>query len=141
MPNDLNVNSSFLTIMCLLSESADKSVLINLAQRSQWSILLAENISHALEICQRSDPQIIFLDRDFPDQDWRKSIASLAASSSACIILASKVLDDHLWSDVVCNGGYEILPKPLREDEVSRTVNLARTYWKSANKYTLNSRK
>jgi hypothetical protein len=51
-----------------------------------------------------------------------------------CIMLVSKVIDDYLWNELVSNGGYEVLRKPLREEEVSRAVKMAWTYWSSAMK-------
>ena len=47
-------------------------------------------------------------------------------------MLVSRVMDGYLWNEVVCNGGYDVLAKPLREDEVCRVVKLARSYWISA---------
>lgn len=49
-------------------------------------------------------------------------------------MLASKVIDDYLWNELVSCGGYEVMGKPLREDEVSRAVRMAWSYWSSAAK-------
>ena len=49
-------------------------------------------------------------------------------------MLVSKVIDDYLWSELVTYGGYEVVRKPLREDEVSRAVRMAWSYWSSAAK-------
>jgi len=51
-------------------------------------------------------------------------------------MLVSKVIDDYLWNEVVCYGGYEVLAKPVREGEVSRAVRLAWSYWSSATKFS-----
>ena len=55
-------------------------------------------------------------------------------------MLVSKVIDDYLWSELVANGGYEVLRKPLREDEVFRSVRMAWSYWSSAAKRVLSSK-
>jgi hypothetical protein len=47
-------------------------------------------------------------------------------------MLVSKVIDGSLWNDVVRSGGYEVLSKPLREDDVSRVMKLAWSYWNSS---------
>jgi len=49
-------------------------------------------------------------------------------------MLASKVIDDYLWNELVSCGGYEVVRKPLREDEVCRAVRMAWSYWSSAAK-------
>ena len=56
-------------------------------------------------------------------------------------MLVSKVIDDYLWNELVSNGGYEVLRKPLREDQVSRAVRMAWSYWSSAAKRVSSSKR
>jgi FixJ family two-component response regulator len=51
------------------------------------------------------------------------------ASGGACVLLISTVADDNLWNEVVLNGGYDVLRKPLREADLLRAVKLAWSYW------------
>ena len=77
-------------------------------------------------------PHIILLDRDLADGDWRDSLSACASSSAGvCTILISRVTDDYLWNEVVGNGGYDVLVKPLREQNVQRAVKFAWSYWNS----------
>lgn len=141
LPDPVDSNPP-VTILCLLADHEDRSVVAALAAQNRWEVLSTEDIEQAAGISEQADPQIVLLDRDMAGQDWRKPMAALvAASSGACVVLVSKVLDDYLWNEVVCNGGYEVLPKPLREDEVFRTVRLARSYWTSANRWASGARK
>ena len=52
----------------------------------------------------------------------------LSSSGGACIVLISTVVDAYLWNEVVRNGGYEVLAKPLREEDVAKAVRLAWSY-------------
>jgi hypothetical protein len=62
-----------------------------------------------------------------------ETVEDLASSPHrACVILVSGVLDAYLWDEVVRTGGYDVLYKPLREDDVVRSVRLAWSYWNSA---------
>lgn len=131
-----------ITILSLLADQQDRAVMADLARQNHWDVIATESLENARGICERVEPQIVLLDRDLAGEDWRKKMAGLApASSGACVVLVSKVIDDYLWNEVVLNGGYEILPKPLLEEEVSRTVRLARSYWASANKWASGSSK
>lgn len=50
----------------------------------------------------------------------------LATSSPrSCIILISPKKDDHLWWDVLNHRGFDILIRPLCEEDVLRTVDTA----------------
>jgi FixJ family two-component response regulator len=44
------------------------------------------------------------------------------------------VVDTYLWNEVVRTGGFDVLSKPLREDDVVRAVRLAFSYWNSGTK-------
>ena len=64
--------------------------------------------------------------------DWRDVLATLAASRPDCsVILTSPVNDEYLWEEVVRRGGYDVLAKPLQEDQTVRAVNLAWSYAKN----------
>ena len=80
---------------------------------------------------------VILCDRDLPGNGWRATVEDLASSPQrTCIILVSGVVDNYLWNEVVRTGGFDVLSKPLREEEVVRAVRLAWSYWNSATKTT-----
>lgn len=75
---------------------------------------------------------IILCDRDLPGTEWRDVVGMMASSNhGACAVLVSRVVDDYLWKEVIRKGGYDVLSKPLKEDEIVRSVRLAWSYWKS----------
>ncbi len=135
-------SNPLLTIICLLAEDRDRSMMIDLGQRNEWGIFLTATREETQWFLQELKPQIILVDRDVAGQDWREFVTGFAAASPrACIMLISPVTDDYLWNEVVSNGGYEVLRKPLREDEVSRAVRMAWSYWTSAAMRALSSKR
>jgi CheY-like chemotaxis protein len=130
------------TILCLLAEDQDRSLIADLCQSNPWEVFFATTRQEAEQVLQTLKPQIIFFDRDMAGQDWRGFVTGFAAASGrACIMLVSKVIDDYLWNELVSNGGYEVLRKPLREDQVSRAVRMAWSYWSSAAKRVSSSKR
>lgn len=125
---------SDLVILCLLQESPDQSLIAETCRDHQWNVHFATDLDHAQRLLKRVDFQIVLLDRDLAGEKWRDAMTRLVAPSGAlCILLVSKVFDDYLWNEVVRNGGYDVLAKPLRQPDVARAVKLARSYWLSAN--------
>jgi DNA-binding response OmpR family regulator len=121
------------TVVCFLSEDQDRSLMTDLCRRQRWAVFFAATRQQADRALQELKPQIMLFDRDLAGQGWREFVTSFAAASGGiCIMLVSKVIDDYLWNELVSNGGYEVLRKPLREEEVSRAVKMAWTYWSSA---------
>src|SRR5580658_11328565 len=121
------------SILCLLTEDPDRSLMTGLCRGNQWQVFFSTTREEAEKLLREIKPQMMLFDRDLAGQDWRGFVKGFAAASpGACIMLVSKVVDEHLWNDLVSNGGYEVLRKPLREDEVARAVRMAWSYWSSA---------
>jgi FixJ family two-component response regulator len=129
----LKRGSSRLTIVSALASDTDRSLVADLSRRNQWKVYSVADASEAVARVDRERPHIVLYDRDLSDADWRGVTAALGgAAPNACVVLISRVADDYLWNEVVRSGGYDVLTKPLREDEVVRAVRLAWSYWKTA---------
>ncbi len=139
---DKNLARPTLRIVAILAAEHDRSVVLNLGWRYHWEVFFANTCEEARLLADELHPQILLMDRDLAGSGWRTAMSSIASSSSEpCILLVSRVIDDYLWNEVVYNGGYEVVAKPIREDEVLRSVRLAWCYWRSAAKSLANATK
>jgi ActR/RegA family two-component response regulator len=124
-----------LGIIGLVTSDEDRRLLAGICNRNGWYLLYADTCEEARAALEKLKAPVILCDRDLPGKGWRETVEGLASSTHrACIILVSGVLDAYLWDEVVRTGGYDVLYKPLREDDVVRSVRLAWSYWKSATK-------
>jgi DNA-binding NtrC family response regulator len=97
------------------------------------NIHFAESHADAWEAMNRWNSPVILYDRDWPNEEWRTAIQTFASSPRrSCVILASRVADDYLWQELIRCGGYDLLAKPFRADDVARSLKLALSYWRSA---------
>jgi FixJ family two-component response regulator len=95
----------------------------------------AESCEEAWAVANQLAAPVVLVDRDWPGAGWRTIVESLVTlRHQASVILVSGVVDDYLWQEVIRLGGYDVLSKPLRTDNVARVVKLAFSYWKSAPK-------
>ncbi|HMD50290.1 MAG TPA: hypothetical protein VKG79_14370 [Bryobacteraceae bacterium] len=107
----------------------------DLSRRQRWETFFASSRDDARETIRRVQPQIVVLDRDLEPAGWRYALSSLAAASNgACVLLVSRVIDEYLWNEVVSNGGYDLVRKPLTEEAISRNVKLALSYWNATHR-------
>lgn len=128
-------SSDPLTVIGLIAGGADRRALADICNRNRWNLLFAGTRQEARSALDRLKAPVILCDRDLPGDGWRATVEDLASSPHrACIILVSGVVDTYLWNEVVLTGGFDVLSKPLREDEVVRAVRLAWSYWNSATK-------
>ena len=121
-----------MSIVALVSSDEDRTLMAAICHRHQWNVHFATTCGEAAETARRLKAPVILCDRDLPGLQWRDVVQVLATSShGACVILLSKVLDDYLRDEVGIQGGFDVLSKPLREDDVIRAIKLAWSYWNS----------
>jgi len=129
-------------IIGLVTDGHDRRLLAKVSSDNGWVMHFADSWREAQSAATNLQVPVILFDRDLPGVDWRETVAGLASSSSpACVILISRAADDYLWEEVIRRGGYEVLSKPLRPDEVVRVIRLAWSFWNSMMKMPAYSRK
>jgi len=106
--------------------------LTRIAAAEGWQLTAAASATAGLGSLPARDGVVAIVDRDLPRADWREDLPRLAARPEvAAVLLASAVADDYLWQEVSRYQGHDVLPKPLRAEEVVRAVRFARS-WGSA---------
>jgi DNA-binding response OmpR family regulator len=122
-----------ITVIGLAFTDKDRGVLADVCSRKQWNVLFADTSDQARAALDQVKAPVILCDRDLAGGEWRDVVQALASSPHrACVILISRVVDHYLWNEVVQRGGYDVLLKPLREEDVVRAVRLAWSYWNTA---------
>jgi DNA-binding NtrC family response regulator len=125
-------------VIALLVNEHDRDVLTSSSGMEPLDVRFAESYEEACALASRLTAPIILFDRDWPGIEWRTAVASLAAlPHRACVLLISGVADGYLWQELIRTGGYDVVPKPLRPDNVASVVKLALSYWNSASEPAL----
>jgi DNA-binding response OmpR family regulator len=121
-----------IAVVGLVTNREDRQLLDGICEGNRWRLFFAETCEEAKSALDRLNAPVILYDRDLPGKGWRETVEELAASPArACVILLSTVLDTYLRDEVLRNGGYDVLCKPLQEADVVRAVRLASWYWYS----------
>jgi len=120
-------------VVALVVSEHDRHVLANVSDQEPLDVHFVESCDEASTVSNRLTAPVILFDRDWPATEWRAAVRSLAASPHRpCVILMSGVADDYLRQELIRRNGYDVLPKPLRAENVSRVIRLALSYWTSA---------
>lgn len=120
-------------VVALVVREEDRYVLTRASSEERLEVSFAESYEEACVLAGRLTAPVVLFDRDWPGIEWRTAVANLAAlPHRACVILMSGVADGYLRQELIRTGGYDVLPKPLRPDNVTRVVKLALSYWNSA---------
>jgi len=119
-------------VLAIISSPKDRETVSDCALAIGWELRLVETIDQALSRAGSQSVALVIVDRDFSEHDWRTSVQSLAkARSNPCVLLASSVVDPYLFQELVKQGGFDVLPKPIQSKELARLGRLALAYWKS----------
>jgi DNA-binding response OmpR family regulator len=95
-----------------------------------WQTHRVPNLLEVFLHLHSSPPCVVVCERDLPDGDW-KDVLEVTASlpNPPSVIVTSRLADEYLWAEVLNLGGYDVLAKPLDQQEVSRSLNLAWGRW------------
>ncbi len=119
-------------MLAIMKSSQDQAALANFARSNGWDLTMLNTLPEASALSAKPNTAVIILDRDLTENDWRPAVHSFAQHRPApCIILASSVLDEYLFDEIVKQGGFDIVAKPIRPDELRRIGGLAVTFWKN----------
>jgi DNA-binding NtrC family response regulator len=122
-----------ISVIALGVNDPDRNLLIEASVQHKWKMQFSVTCGDAWSVLEQTKAPIILCDRDIEGAEWRDVVKMMASSThGACAILLSRVVDDYLWNEVIANGGYDVVPKPLREEDVVRSVRLAWSYWSSS---------
>jgi FixJ family two-component response regulator len=125
--------NSDVSIVGLVIDEGDRRLLAGLGSRNQWSVTFADSFETAQALSVQLRACAILCDRDVAGREWWEVVEALSQSRHRpCVLLVSRVVDDYLWNEVVRRGGYDVLSKPLREEDLVRAIRLAWAYWNSA---------
>ena len=134
----VNVTQSYtIAVIALTSDEEISHLLSQFAVRGQWDLLFTSKGDEALALLKAGQPTVLLCDREVAGLDWRTFVEQVAKSRTECaILLISGPSDECLWDEVIQRGGYDVLAKPLQEDQTLGAVNLAWLYarsgWRSA---------
>jgi DNA-binding NtrC family response regulator len=127
--------ASRIPIVVLAAGEQDRTILANVATHQPFQFHFAQSCEDASNLARQLRARVILFDRNWPGTDWRTAVESLATAPHAtCVILMSGVADDYLWQELIRRGGYDVLAKPIRADNVERVIKLALSYLNSARK-------
>ena len=119
------------SVLAMTRSDAERQSLTAIALCKGWHLRFAANEAESVGRLQERGYGVVLLDRDFAGGKWREQVREICRlAPGCCVVLMSGVDDDCLWQEVVRQGGYDVVSKPLRETQVEAIVKLAWSYWK-----------
>ena len=120
------------TLLLASPHQEDHEFVRRLFGASCWTVLSATTLDEALELAGRHEVTVVIAERRLGDGCWKAMWEKLTGTGTPpMLVVTSRDADNHLWGEVLNLGGYDVLAKPLDEEEVERVVSGAQRRWQS----------
>jgi DNA-binding response OmpR family regulator len=98
---------------------------------SKCGLLKANNLFTArASLLQRHDISVVVCEQNLMPGSWTDVLKhTQSMEHPPSLIVTSRLADDHLWSEVLNLGGWDVLAKPFDAREVLHSVKLAWDHW------------
>jgi len=87
---------------------------------------LARSVEQSLRMLDKFEAQVVIYDWDPGGGDWRVAVDGLTARRDhPCVLLASRVVDEYLWTELVKHGGFDVIPRSADAEQLIRSIGFA----------------
>src|SRR5260370_3596460 len=126
-------NTNEVAVLAVSPFEEDHLSLKHICSNSSGKLHQARNYREALACLEKKQISVIISECDVPPYNWRVLLNHLADGyHPPRLIVTSWHAEDHLGTEVLTVGGFDVLPKPFEARELFRVVSLAWRTWKDA---------
>lgn len=120
----LNADSQRGRICIVIGRSGREPEQLRDCLGAEWEIALCTDLQSL-----RGDSEVVVCDADESGESWRAILRRVReVNRAAAFVLLSRLADERLWSELLHEGGYDVLPKPLDRLETLRVFRGAGQY-------------
>jgi DNA-binding response OmpR family regulator len=117
MPADLAIEARSALLVSPVSE--DHEFLGQLFVQHNWKLYGVRTIGSAVALLREKPVPVVITERDLPLGDWKDLLAATQQiAHRPLLVVASRLADEYLWTEVLNLGGHDVLAKPLLAKEL-----------------------
>jgi len=114
------------TIVAVFPDGKDKTALIDIFSRSEWTLHFAQTLSETLAALGAFPGVVISQVRFADGHCWNGVLDEMQKMAfPPPLIVADRLADENLWAEVLSRGGYDLLAMPFDSKEVLNAVHTA----------------
>jgi DNA-binding response OmpR family regulator len=111
-------------VLAISPDVEDHKAVRNILNGSDFRTLACRTCGQARRLLRQAS--VVLCDRALPDGDWKQVLKETQnMSDPPHLIVTSRLADSSLWAEVLNLGGYDVLAKPLRAEELLWTIATA----------------
>ncbi len=99
------------------------AALVSILEDNGWSVRLVGSAEELLSTPVDWEG-VIFVDYEDLSRRWTSALHFAQTRTPASqVVVYSRLADEHLWAEVLCLGGYDVISEPFETDEVLRVAD------------------
>jgi DNA-binding NtrC family response regulator len=121
MPKFPAASDSYPVVLAVTPDPNDPEVLESTLKN--WSVRCARTCTEALDFLRESECNVVVCEKELPDGGWHDLVAGISQlKTSPPVVVMSGGADEIMWAEVLRNGGFDLISKPLESREVRRIM-------------------
>jgi len=110
----------------------DRELVRDVFRTLGWRLFETRDGRRAMPFLARNPVEVVIAQGRSEGAGWQKLLDALPnLTNPPQLVVASRTADDHLWSEVLNRGGYDVLAEPFDRDEVERVIDGAGRHCRS----------
>jgi DNA-binding response OmpR family regulator len=108
-------------MLAISSDVEDHKTVRGILDGSEWHALACKTYGQARPLLREASA--VLCEQNLPDGDWKRVLRELQNMlDPQRLLVMSRLADSQLWAEVLNLGGYDVLAKPLRAQELLWTI-------------------
>ena len=124
------IQEGFVSALMVGEYENDRILVHDVFRRLGWRLFETRGRRQSIDLLGRHPVQVVLAESPNRRWDWKRVLSDLRQlPHPPQLIVTSRSADDALWAEVLNMGGYDVLVRPFRADEVERVVAAARRHF------------
>lgn len=121
------IGQTTINVLAVVTEASDKTQVLRAAHDPKWNLRFAADVQAAESVLREMTVDVIISDSYIgAGHSWRDLLMTLRdMAEPGELIVADRHPDDALWLQVLNEGGFDLLAKPINWAELRHAVNVA----------------
>jgi DNA-binding NtrC family response regulator len=115
-------------VVAVLPDMRDRLAFARVAGQLGWTFTTVVSSAAVAGALRPGIPHLVICDRDLSGETWQEALPRLAAMPHVVrVLLASTVVDEYLWDEVIKHRGFDVVVKPYDAERLRRVAAFARS--------------
>ena len=125
-----SISEGFVSALMVGEYESDRLLVYDVFRKLDWRLFETRDRRRAMDYLAQHPVQVVLTESGPGRWNWKRVLRDLRQLvRPPQLIVTSRMADDALWAEVLNVGGYDVLARPFRADEVARVVAAARRHF------------